>query len=57
MKNISRASGANHGQETTDKEFIEIILNANKKPFLRNTLYTNMIEINDSIKGKNVIKL
>ena len=39
------------------KEFIEIILNANKKPFLRNTLYTNMIEINDSIKEKNVIKL
>ena len=56
-ENISRASGANHGQETTDKEFIEIILNANKKPFLRNTLYTNMIEINESIKDKNVIKL
>ncbi len=56
-ENISRASGASHGQETTDKEFIEIILKANKKPFLRNTLYTNMIEINDSIKEKNVIKL
>ncbi len=40
-ENISRASGANHGQETTDKQFIDLIENCNKTPVLRNTLYTD----------------
>ena len=40
-ENISRASGANHGQETTDQQFIDIIENRNKTPILRNTLYTD----------------
>ena len=40
-ENISRASGADHGQETTQDQFIEIISNENKIPLLRNTLYTN----------------
>ena len=39
-ENISRASGADHGQETTQKQFIEIITNEKKTPMLRNTLYT-----------------
>ena len=39
-ENISRASGADHGQETTDQQFIDIIKNCNKTPILRNTLYT-----------------
>ncbi len=39
-ENISRASGADHGQETTDQQFIDIIENCNKTPILRNTLYT-----------------
>ncbi len=37
-ENISRASGASHGQETTDHEFINLIKENNKKPYLRNTL-------------------
>ena len=41
-ENISRASGASHGQETTDLEFIKLIQKANKKPYLRNTLYTKL---------------
>ena len=40
-ENISRASGADHGQETTQDQFIEIISNENKIPLLRNTLYTD----------------
>ena len=40
-ENISRASGADHGQETTQNQFIEIISNENKIPMLRNTLYTD----------------
>ncbi len=40
-ENISRASGADHGQETTKDQFIEIISNENKIPLLRNTLYTD----------------
>ena len=39
-ENISRASGADHGQETTQKQFIKIITNEKKTPILRNTLYT-----------------
>jgi FO synthase len=40
-ENISRASGADHGQETSQNQFIEIISKENKIPMLRNTLYTN----------------
>ncbi len=40
-ENISRASGADHGQETTQQQFIDIIESQNKIPQLRNTLYTN----------------
>lgn len=40
-ENISRASGADHGQETTQNQFIEIISLENKIPMLRNTLYTD----------------
>ena len=39
-ENISRASGADHGQETTQDQFIDIISSENKTPYLRNTLYT-----------------
>ena len=41
-ENISRASGADHGQETTGKQFIELIESFNKTPLLRNTLYTEL---------------
>ena len=41
-ENISRASGADHGQETTGKRFIELIESFNKTPILRNTLYTEL---------------
>ena len=41
-ENISRASGADHGQETTGKQFIELIESFNKTPILRNTLYTEL---------------
>ena len=40
-ENISKASGADHGQETTDQQFINLIENCNKTPVLRNTLYTD----------------
>ena len=43
-ENISRASGADHGQETTQDQFIEIIESENKNPIMRNTLYTEFIE-------------
>ena len=44
-ENISRASGADHGQETTQNQFIEIISNENKIPMLRNTLYTDFTKM------------
>ena len=55
-ENISRASGANHGQETTDKEFINLIKDAGKVPYLRNTLYTSFKNL-EEISSKNVIKI
>ena len=39
-ENISRASGADHGQETTSEQFVNLIEYHNKIPVLRNTLYT-----------------
>ena len=56
MKNISRASGANHGQETTDLEFINLIKDADKIPYLRNTLYTSFKNLED-VSSQNVIKI
>jgi len=56
-ENISRASGASHGQETTDMEFIELIQKANKKPYLRNTLYTKLNKIENKKIKHNVIKI
>ncbi len=55
-ENISRASGANHGQETTDKEFISLINDAGKIPYLRNTLYTSFKNL-ESVSSENVIKI
>ena len=49
-ENISRASGANHGQETTQDEFINIIESNNKNPVLRNTLYTEFKDTKSTIK-------
>jgi FO synthase len=51
-ENISRASGADHGQETTPNQFIEIIKNENKIPKVRNTLYTDFKEIDDTLISK-----
>jgi len=55
-ENISRASGANHGQETTDLEFINLIKDADKIPYLRNTLYTSFRNLED-VSSENVIKI
>lgn len=55
-ENISRASGADHGQETTDKEFINLIKSANKNPYLRNTLYTSFKNL-EHVGSQNVIKI
>jgi len=51
-ENISRASGADHGQETTPNQFIEIIKKENKIPKVRNTLYTNFKEVDDTLISK-----
>ena len=51
-ENISRASGADHGQETTPNQFIEIIKNENKIPKVRNTLYTDFKEVDDTLISK-----
>ncbi len=56
-ENISRASGADHGQHTTDIEFVELIEKSNKKPFLRNTLYTEKKSLSAISNLDNVIKL
>lgn len=55
-ENISRASGANHGQETTDLEFINLIKDADKIPYLRNTLFTSFKNLED-VSSQNVIKI
>ena len=55
-ENISRASGANHGQETTDTEFINLIKDAGKVPYLRNTLYTSFKNL-EEVSSHNVIKI
>jgi 7,8-didemethyl-8-hydroxy-5-deazariboflavin synthase CofH subunit len=55
-ENISRASGANHGQETTATEFINLIKDAGKIPYLRNTLYTSFKNLED-VSAENVIKI
>ncbi len=55
-ENISRASGANHGQETTDLEFINLIKDADKIPYLRNTLYTSFKNL-ENVSSENVIKI
>ena len=55
-ENISRASGANHGQETTDTEFVNLIKDAGKVPYLRNTLYTSFKNL-EEISYQNVIKI
>ena len=51
-ENISRASGADHGQETTQHEFIELIESNNKNPVLRNTLYTNFQDTKSSFENR-----
>ena len=56
-ENISRASGADHGQHTTGLQFIELIEKNNKVPFLRNTLYTEKKNLSEDILSKDVIKL
>ena len=55
-ENISRASGANHWQETTDTEFVNLIKDAGKVPYLRNTLYTSFKNL-EEISSQNVIKI
>ena len=55
-ENISRASGANHGQETTATEFINLIKQAGKIPYLRNTLYTSFKNL-EGVSTQNVIKI
>ena len=55
-ENISRASGANHGQETTATEFINLIKDAGKIPYLRNTLYTSFKNL-ESVSSQNVIRI
>ena len=55
-ENISRASGANHGQETTATEFINLIKDAGKIPYLRNTLYTTFKNL-ESVSSQNVIRI
>tara|TARA_Y100000741_G_scaffold364078_1_gene353990 strand:- start:721 stop:2571 length:1851 start_codon:yes stop_codon:yes gene_type:complete len=56
-ENISRASGASHGQETTDLEFINLIQKANKKPYLRNTLYTKLKKLEYKNLEQDAIKI
>ena len=56
-ENISRASGASHGQETTDFEFIKLIQKANKKPYLRNTLYTKLKKLEYKNLEQDAIKI
>ena len=56
-ENISRASGADHGQHTTDIEFVELIEKSKKKPYLRNTLYTEKKSMSAISNLENVIKL
>ncbi len=56
-ENISRASGASHGQETTDLEFINLILKADKEPFLRNTLYTKLKKVDYKNLEQDAIKI
>jgi len=56
-ENISRASGASHGQETTDFEFINLIQKANKKPYLRNTLYTKLKKLEYKNLEQDAIKI
>ena len=51
-ENISRASGADHGQETTQDEFIHIIESNNKNPVLRNTLYTDFKNTKSKLKNR-----
>ena len=51
-ENISRASGADHGQETTQDEFIHIIESNNKNPVLRNTLYTDFQNTQSTLKNR-----
>ena len=51
-ENISRASGADHGQETTQDQFIQIIESENKNPVLRNTLYTEFIETKNTLEKR-----
>ena len=51
-ENISRASGADHGQETTQNEFIQIIKSNNKNPVLRNTLYTDLKETKSILENR-----
>ena len=55
-ENISRASGANHGQETTATEFINLIKDAGKIPYLRNTLYTSFKNL-EGVSSQNVIRI
>ena len=54
---IRDSSGADHGQHTTDLQFIELIEKNNKVPFLRNTLYTETKNLSEDILSKDVIKL
>ena len=56
-ENISRASGASHGQETTDLEFVKLIQKANKKPYLRNTLYTKLKKLEYKNLEQDAIKI
>ncbi len=56
-ENISRASGASHGQETTDLEFINLIQKADKEPFLRNTLYTKLKRVDYKNLEQDAIKI
>ncbi len=56
-ENISRASGASHGQETTDLEFINLIQKADKEPFLRNTLYTKLKKVDYKNLEQDAIKI
>ena len=56
-ENISRASGASHGQETTDLEFVNLIQKANKKPYLRNTLYTKLKKLEYKNLEQDAIKI
>jgi len=51
-ESISRASGADHGQETTQDQFIHIIESENKNPILRNTLYTDFKETKSTLEKR-----